>query len=51
MNGASCDPESGKCTCTAGWLGAICDEKCPEGKYGQDCKDICRCKNGKLGFR
>ena len=45
-NGATCDPESGKCSCSAGWLGALCNETCPARRYGQDCLEVCKCKNG-----
>ena len=46
QNGASCDPFDGKCICTRGWKGALCDETCSPDRYGQNCGEVCRCQNG-----
>ncbi|OQR75640.1 multiple epidermal growth factor domains protein 6-like [Tropilaelaps mercedesae] len=48
----TCDCEHGSCTmgrciCRPGWQGWRCDEKCPEGKYGQNCRHTCRCTKGR----
>ena len=48
-NGATCDPVSGDCQCTAGYEGATCDHACQLGYYGQGCREKCRCKNGERG--
>lgn len=40
-NNSSCDPETGECICSRGWLGRHCEEKCPVGYFGQDCKEKC----------
>ncbi|PIK59296.1 putative multiple epidermal growth factor-like domains protein 6-like [Apostichopus japonicus] len=34
------------CTCSPGWQGKVCNRPCPEGRYGQDCRDVCDCVNG-----
>ena len=34
------------CICNPGWEGDLCDKKCNEGFFGQDCVSECQCKNG-----
>ncbi|PVD18793.1 hypothetical protein C0Q70_21345 [Pomacea canaliculata] len=38
-----CDPVNGTCMrgCLAGWTGDRCDEACPTGTYGNNCKNTC----------
>jgi len=43
MNGASCDPVNGTCTCAPGWSGSNCTERCPVGYYGMLCASQCLC--------
>ena len=43
-----CDPGTGKCKCSSGWTGTLCNETCPAPYYGDGCTKICYCKNGGL---
>jgi hypothetical protein len=44
MNGATCDPVNGTCTCTQGWKGRNCSTRaCPDGLFGQSCSTVCQC--------
>ena len=40
-NNSSCDAETGKCTCSRGWIGDNCDQECPSGFYGYNCSEKC----------
>ena len=44
VNGG-CDPNTGACSCPAGWLGSVCDTKCPPQTFGLDCAQKCECQN------
>ena len=44
VNGG-CDPNTGACSCPAGWLGSVCDTKCPPPTFGLDCAQQCECQN------
>jgi len=37
------------CRCDAGWHGATCTISCPAGRYGIECKAICRCPRQSTG--
>lgn len=28
-----------------GFTGPLCNEKCPDGKHGKECKSECKCQN------
>jgi Laminin EGF domain len=45
LNGATCDPISGACLCTPGWIGSDCGRPCPDGFYGNDCQMTCQCSS------
>lgn len=36
---------NGKCLCSPGWTGKNCSQACDEGKYGEECKHSCSCRN------
>ncbi|XP_058982422.1 protein draper isoform X5 [Musca domestica] len=40
-NNSSCDPDTGRCICAAGWTGEDCSKPCEEGSYGNGCKEKC----------
>ena len=42
-NGADCDPVSGECTCTSGYIGDKCDTECSEWTHGMGCVLECLC--------
>ena len=42
-NGATCEPVSGTCTCTAGYVRMNCEQECPEWKHGVLCQWDCSC--------
>lgn len=42
-NNATCDAQTGACTCGAGWRGKHCDRPCRDGFYGQTCRHECKC--------
>jgi hypothetical protein len=33
-----CDPINGVCVCKSGFKGTTCQDKCPDGYYGEGCK-------------
>lgn len=37
---------AGVCECYPGWTGANCTIPCPEGTYGNNCSQRCKCQNG-----
>lgn len=41
LNNSSCDPDTGRCICSAGWTGADCSEPCPHGFFGVGCRERC----------
>ncbi|XP_037909252.1 protein draper isoform X3 [Hermetia illucens] len=41
QNNSSCDPVSGRCICSNGWIGEDCSEPCAEGYYGAGCRERC----------
>lgn len=44
MNGATCDPVNGTCTCTQGWKGRNCSTRaCSDGLFGPQCSSVCQC--------
>ncbi|KAA0187105.1 hypothetical protein HAZT_HAZT010790 [Hyalella azteca] len=42
----TCDHRTGACVCASGWRGPRCDRSCPEGRWGYECANACRCHNG-----
>ncbi|XP_037810487.1 protein draper isoform X5 [Lucilia sericata] len=40
-NNSSCDPDTGRCICSAGWTGDDCSQPCEYGFYGNGCKEKC----------
>lgn len=43
LNGGTCDPQTGVCTCGAGWIGDKCENKCAFGSFGFNCSQQCDC--------
>ncbi|XP_054734084.1 protein draper isoform X4 [Anastrepha obliqua] len=41
LNNSSCDPDSGRCICAAGWTGVDCSEPCAHGFFGVGCRERC----------
>ena len=44
-NGGQCDISTGQCSCPAGWVGPVCEQRCSAGRYGLNCMDTCDCQN------
>ncbi|KAK5892100.1 hypothetical protein CesoFtcFv8_012514 [Champsocephalus esox] len=44
QNGGICKGK-GICDCPPGWTGAVCTERCSEGRFGQNCANECLCHN------
>lgn len=42
-NAGACNPQTGQCTCNAGWTGTMCEKKCPFGTFGFNCSQFCDC--------
>ncbi|XP_013387523.2 multiple epidermal growth factor-like domains protein 10 [Lingula anatina] len=40
-----CNQTEGDCTCKPGWIGRNCTQTCPDGFYGEHCKESCLCQN------
>ena len=40
--------KTGECICRPGFLGSRCQDGCPPGSYGEDCKQQCGCAEGVL---
>ncbi|CAC5357943.1 Cell death abnormality protein 1 [Mytilus coruscus] len=38
-----CDPKDGKCTCSPGYSGRLCNENCPQNSFGDGCNSTCTC--------
>lgn len=34
------------CNCAKGFIGEKCENKCSSDRFGLNCTEICRCKNG-----
>ncbi|KAI8424350.1 hypothetical protein MSG28_002890 [Choristoneura fumiferana] len=47
VNNSSCDAQTGRCVCAAGWTGEDCSQPCPPGTYGASCSQ--RCADGPDG--
>ncbi|XP_017486951.1 PREDICTED: multiple epidermal growth factor-like domains protein 11 isoform X6 [Rhagoletis zephyria] len=41
LNNSSCDPDTGRCICAAGWTGIDCSEPCAHGFFGVGCRERC----------
>jgi len=46
QHGGFCHPVHGGCSCTPGYHGVRCQEKCIDGFYGTGCEKKCSCKAG-----
>lgn len=46
MNNSTCDQANGVCNCAKGFIGEKCENKCPPDRFGLNCTETCRCKNG-----
>ena len=46
LKGSSCDPVTGVCSCSPGFQGTTCLEKCPPGLYGLGCTGKRTCSTG-----
>ncbi|VDM80296.1 unnamed protein product [Strongylus vulgaris] len=42
-NGGSCSHDNSTCECLPGFTGEICDDMCPDGRWGEGCNQICGC--------
>lgn len=42
----TCDHVTGEYICRPGYLGLTCEHPCPPNRYGSNCANHCRCKNG-----
>eukprot|EP00092_Neocalanus_flemingeri_P054199 GFUD01063830.1.p1 GENE.GFUD01063830.1~~GFUD01063830.1.p1 ORF type:complete len:547 (+),score=129.48 GFUD01063830.1:337-1977(+) len=45
-SGGFCHPVTGVCTCTQGYTGLQCQDKCGSGYFGVDCREVCSCDVG-----
>ncbi|KAF6384646.1 hypothetical protein mRhiFer1_004359 [Rhinolophus ferrumequinum] len=45
MNGGRCQEGKSGCSCPVGWAGILCNERCPKGFFGKNCKRECNCAN------
>jgi len=45
-HGGTCHGVTGKCSCTPGYTGVKCEEKCSEGSWGSNCIETCSCSKG-----
>lgn len=43
LNSGACNPQTGQCTCSAGWQGDRCEKKCDFGVFGFNCSQKCEC--------
>ncbi|KAK6021460.1 hypothetical protein OSTOST_12867 [Ostertagia ostertagi] len=41
---ATCSADSKSCECLPGFTGEICDDMCPDGRWGAGCNQICGCE-------
>ncbi|XP_054750322.2 platelet endothelial aggregation receptor 1-like [Lytechinus pictus] len=41
LNGGLCDHVTGKCSCTDGWTGNHCQERCTVDRYSSNCSLLC----------
>ncbi|KAL2096027.1 hypothetical protein ACEWY4_008175 [Coilia grayii] len=44
--GGQCHPVTGGCHCAPGRTGQSCQQVCPRGRYGAQCRGVCACLNG-----
>lgn len=49
QNDGTCDPETGLCICKEGYIGPVCEQQCPKGRFGRDCSQFCDCNTNDLG--
>ncbi|VDO40683.1 unnamed protein product [Onchocerca flexuosa] len=42
-NGGKCRRNKSGCECASGYTGTICEDQCPEGTWGLNCKNACEC--------
>ncbi|CAM9124938.1 unnamed protein product, partial [Lampetra planeri] len=43
-----CHHVTGECSCSAGWMGTVCAQPCPPGRFGLNCSHTCQCHNNGL---
>lgn len=48
QNNATCNSDTGECSCADGWTGTNCTYQCPSGTWGLNCINLCQCQHSGL---